>query len=404
MKKYNYEARDSASNKIVKSVVQADSENAAAKLLTAQGFVPLKIELQDDKTNFFARFSGRITTKDKVVFTRQLATLIGAGLPLAQSLRTVQEQTTNKRMQEIVQEIISDVEGGKSLSDSFAKHPEAFNKVYVALVSAGETSGTMDDSLKRLAAQQEKEAAMMSKIRGAMMYPSIVLVVIILVIGFMLFTVVPQVEGLYRDLNKGLPFVTLMMIKTANFFSSLWWLVILAMIIGGYFLAQYLKTEQGIRTKDIFKLNVPLFKGMFRKMYMARFARTGQVLLRTGVPMLDMLRITADAVNNVIISESILRASDKVKGGKALSASLSNEDYFLAMVPQMIKIGEQSGKIDEMMGKTAQVYEDELDEEIHALSTAIEPVLMVFLAIVAGTMVSAILLPIYGLVGNINIR
>ena len=404
MKKYNYEARDSASNKIVKSVVQADSENAAAKLLTAQGFVPLKIELQDDKTNFFARFSGRITTKDKVVFTRQLATLIGAGLPLAQSLRTVQEQTTNKRMQEIVQEIISDVEGGKSLSDSFAKHPEAFNKVYVALVSAGETSGTMDDSLKRLAAQQEKEAAMMSKIRGAMMYPSIVLVVIILVIGFMLFTVVPQVEGLYRDLNKGLPFVTLMMIKTANFFSSLWWLVILAMIIGGYFLAQYLKTEQGIRTKDTFKLNVPMFKGMFRKMYMARFARTSQVLLSTGVPMLDMLRITSDAVNNVIISESILRASDKVKGGKALSTSLSNEDYFLAMVPQMIKIGEQSGKIDEMMGKTAQVYEDELDEEIHALSTAIEPVLMVFLAIVAGTMVSAILLPIYGLVGNINIR
>ena len=404
MKKYDYEARDSASNKIVKSVVQADSENAAAKLLTAQGFVPLKIELQDDKTNFFARFSGRITTKDKVVFTRQLATLIGAGLPLAQSLRTVQEQTTNKRMQEIVQEIISDVEGGKSLSDSFAKHPEAFNKVYVALVSAGETSGTMDDSLKRLAAQQEKDAAMMSKIRGAMMYPSIVLVVIILVIGFMLFTVVPQVEGLYRDLNKGLPFVTLMMIKTANFFSSLWWLVILAMIIGGYFLAQYLKTEQGIRTKDIFKLNVPLFKGMFRKMYMARFARTGQVLLSTGVPMLDMLRITSDAVNNVIISESILRASDKVKGGKALSASLSNEDYFLAMVPQMIKIGEQSGKIDEMRAKTAQVYEDELDEEIRALSTAIEPVLMVFLAIVAGTMVAAILLPIYSLVGNINIR
>ena len=404
MKKYDYEARDSASNKIVKSVVQADSENAAAKLLTSQGFVPLKIELQDDKTSFFAKFSGRITTKDKVVFTRQLATLIGAGLPLAQSLRTVQEQTTNKRMQEIVQEIISDVEGGKSLSDSFAKHPEAFNKVYVALVSAGETSGTMDDSLKRLAAQQEKDAAMMSKIRGAMMYPSIVLVVIILVIGFMLFTVVPQVEGLYRDLNKGLPFVTLMMIKVANFFSSLWWLVILAMIIGGYFLAHYLKTEQGIRTKDIFKLNVPMFKGMFRKMYMARFARTGQVLLSTGVPMLDMLRITSDAVNNVIISESILRASDKVKGGKALSASLSNEDYFLAMVPQMIKIGEQSGKIDEMMGKTAQVYEDELDEEIRALSTAIEPVLMVFLAIVAGTMVAAILLPIYSLVGNINIR
>ena len=404
MKKYNYEARDSASNKIVKSVVQAESENAAAKLLTTQGFVPLKIELQDDKTGFFAKLSGRITTKDKVVFTRQLATLIGAGLPLSQSLRTVQEQTTNKRMQEIVQEIISDVEGGKSLSDSFAKHPEAFNKVYVALVAAGETSGTMDESLKRLAAQQEKDAAMMSKIRGAMMYPSIVLAVIILVVGFMLFTVVPQVEGLYRDLNKGLPFITLIMINVANFFIHFWWLALLIMIIGGYFLVQYLKTEQGIRTKDTFKLNVPLFKGMFRKMYMARFSRTGQVLLSTGVPMLDMLRISSDAVNNVIISEGIIRAADKVKGGKALSASLSNEEYFLTMVPQMTKIGEQSGKIDEMMGKTAQVYEDELDEEIRALSTAIEPVLMVFLALVAGTMVAAILFPIYSLVGNINIH
>ena len=404
MKKYNYEARDSASNKIVKSVVQAESENAAAKLLTTQGFVPLKIELQDDKTGFFAKLSGRITTKDKVVFTRQLATLIGAGLPLSQSLRTVQEQTTNKRMQEIVQEIISDVEGGKSLSDSFAKHPEAFNKVYVALVAAGETSGTMDESLKRLAAQQEKDAAMMSKIRGAMMYPSIVLAVIILVVGFMLFTVVPQVEGLYRDLNKGLPFITLIMINVANFFIHFWWLALLIMIIGGYFLVQYLKTEQGIRTKDTFKLNAPLFKGMFRKMYMARFSRTGQVLLSTGVPMLDMLRISSDAVNNVIISEGIIRAADKVKGGKALSASLSNEEYFLTMLPQMIKIGEQSGKIDEMMGKTAQVYEDELDEEIRALSTAIEPVLMVFLALVAGTMVAAILFPIYSLVGNINIH
>lgn len=404
MKKYNYEARDSASDKIVKSVVQADSENSAAKLLSAQGFVPLKIELQDDKDNIFARLSGRITTKDKVVFTRQLATLIGAGLPLSQSLRTVQEQTANKRMQEIVQEIISDVEGGKSLSDSFSKHPEVFNKVYVALVAAGETSGTMDDALKRLAAQQEKDAAMMGKIRGAMMYPSIVLAVIILVVGFMLFTVMPQVEGLYRDLNKELPLITLIMVGTAKFFTGFWWLIILLLIIGGYFLVQYLKTDQGIRTKDTLKLNAPLFKGMFRKMYMARFTRTGQTLLSTGVPMLDMLRISSDAVNNVIISEGIVRAADKVKGGKALSASLSNEDYFLTMVPQMIKIGEQSGKIDEMMGKTAQVYEDELDGEIRALSTAIEPVLMIFLAVVAGTMVAAILFPIYSLVGNINIR
>ena len=403
MKKYTYEARDSANNKIGKSTVQAESENAAAKLLTEQGFAPLKIELQDEKAGFFARWSNRITSKDKIIFTRQLATLIGAGLPLAQSLNTVQEQTANKKMREIAQEVLSDVEGGKSLSDAFGKHPEVFDKVYIALVSAGEASGTMDEALKRLSAQQEKDAAMISKIRGAMTYPIIVLIVIIMVVAFMLLTVVPQVEQLYDDLNKDLPLPTLIMVGTANFFTSFWWILLLISGVGIYFLVQYLKTESGIKAKDTLKLNVPLFKGMFRKLYMARFTRTGQTLLSTGVPMLDMLKITSDAVNNVVIKQSIHHAADKVKGGKALSTALKNEDYFLVMVPQMIKIGEQSGKIDEMMGKTAQVYENELDEEIRAISTAIEPILMVFLALVAALMVGAILFPIYSLVNNIHI-
>lgn len=403
MKKYVYEARDSASNKIVKSTVQADSENAAAKLLTAQGFIPLKIETEDERKGFFARLSGRVTAKDKIVFTRQLATLIGAGLPLAQSMRTVHEQTQNKKMQEIVQEVIADIEGGKQLSDSFAKHPEVFDKVFIALVSAGEASGTLDDALRRVAAQQEKDAAMMSKIKGALTYPVIVLVVILLVIGFMLFTVVPQVKNLYKDLGKELPLLTQVMVGTADFFINYWWIVVILLGIGGYFFGQWLKTESGIRWKDLFKLNVPMFSGMFRKLYMARFTRTGQTLLSTGVAMLDMLQITSEAVNNTVVSEGITRSIDKVKGGKALSASLKNEEYVLEMVPQMIKIGEQSGKIDDMMGKCAQIYEDELDEEIRTISTAIEPVLMVVLAIVAGGMVGAILFPIYSLVNGINI-
>lgn len=403
MKKYFYEVRDAASNKIVKSTVQAESETAAAKLLTAQGLIPLKIELADDRENFLKRLTGRITTKDKIIFTRQLATLIGAGLPLAQSMRTVLEQTQNKRMQGVVQDVITDIEGGKALSDSFAKHPEVFDKVFISLMAAGEASGTLDDALKRIAAQQEKDAAMMSKIKSALTYPIIVLVVIIAVIAFMLIMVVPQVENLYGDLGKELPLLTKIMVNAANFFVQFWWLLLMLIVIGGYFLSQYLKTEQGIRNKDTFKLNVPLFNGMFRKLYMARFARTGQTLLSTGVAMLDMLHITSQSVNNVVMSDIINRAADKVKGGKALSASLKNEEYILEMVPQMIKIGEQSGKIDEMMGKTAQIYEDELDEEIKTISTAIEPVLMVVLAIVAGGMVGAILFPIYSLVNGVNV-
>ena len=403
MRKFAYEARDQSNNSIVKAEVQADSETSAARLLTAQGMTPLKIRELSDDEGFFARLTGRITPKDKIVFSRQLATLIGAGLPLAQSLQTIIEQTQNKKLQGVAQDILAGVEGGRSLADAFTKHSDVFGPIFIALVSAGEASGTLDESLQRIAAQQEKDAAVMSKIKGALTYPFIVLGVILGVIVFMLIAVVPQVQTLYDDLGKQLPLLSQIMVNAANFVTSWWWVVLIVLGAGGYFFMQYLKTESGIKFKDTMKLNVPLFKGMFRKLYMARFSRTGQTLLSTGVSMLDTLRITGDALNNTIIRASVIRAAEKVKGGKALSAALQPEEYVLPLVPQMIKIGEQSGRIDEMMGKAAQVYEDELDEEIRTISTAIEPILMAALAIVAGGMVGAILFPIYSLVNGINI-
>jgi len=403
MKKFNYEARDQTTNKIIKATVQADTESAAAKLLINQGFTPLSIKEQGENDNFIARMSGRITTKDKIVFTRQLATLIGAGLPLAQSFNTVLEQTENKKLQSIIQDVTASIEGGKTLSESFAKHPAVFDAVFLALVGAGEMSGTLDESLQRVANQQEKDAATMSKIKGALTYPIIVLVVIFGVIAFMLFTVVPQVEKLYHDLKKQLPFLTKAMVDIAAFLTNYWYIALVVAGAGIYFLIQYLKTDTGIKTTDSLKLNMPVFGQMFRKLYMARFMRTGQTLLGTGVSMLDMLKLTSIAVNNTIIRDSIMRAAEKVKGGKALSVALQPETYILSLVPQMIKIGEQSGRIDEMMGKTAQVYEDELDEQVRTISTSIEPILMVVLAVVAGSMVAAILLPIYSLVNGINV-
>lgn len=403
MNKYTYEARDQATNKVVKATLQAESEASAARLLTKQGFVPLVIKEQTGDGTFLSRLNGRITTKDKVVFTRQLATLIGAGLPLSQSLHTVTEQTANKQLQSVIQDISANVEGGRSLSESFSKHPKVFNEVFRSLIAAGELSGTLDESLQRIANQQEKDAAIVSKIRGALTYPLIVLLVIFGVMAFMLFTVVPQVETLYADLDKELPILTLIMVNVAAFLSSFWWLALLVLGVGIYFFIQYLGTESGITFKDTFKIKVPVFGGMFNKLYMARFARTGQTLLSTGVSMLDMLKITGRAVNNTIIQKSIERATEKVQGGKALSVALEPEDVIAPLVPQMIKIGEQSGRIDEMMGKVAQVYEDELDEQIRTISTSIEPILMVVLAVVAGGMVGAILLPIYSLVNGVNI-
>ncbi len=401
MKKFTYEARDKATGNIVKSLVQAESESEAAKALTAQGYMPLSIK-EEVEGGVFARFTNRISNKDKIVFSRQLATLIGAGLPLTQSLRTVLEQTSNKKMQEIVQEVIADVEGGKTLSSAFSKHPEVFNKIFIALITAGEASGTLDSALKRIADQQEKDAEMVSKIRGAMVYPGIVLAVMVAVGIFMMVTIVPQVAKLYSDMKKTLPIMTSVLIWMSNSVTNYWWVALILLGVAVFFLRQYLRTEAGIRLLDNIKLNMPPFKGMFRRLYMARFTRMGQTLLVTGVPMLDMLSIAASGVNNVIISEEIIRVAGKVQSGKALSAALQAEDYILPMVPQMIKIGEQSGKIDEMMGKTAQAYEDELDEEIRAISTMIEPIMMVLLAIFAGALIGAVLFPIYNLVGSIH--
>ena len=342
----------------------------------------------------------RITSKDKVVFTRQLATLIEAGLPLSQSLRTVAEQTQNPKMRSVVQDIIASVEGGHSLGDSFAKHPEVFDKVYLALVRAGEVSGTLDKALKRIAGQQEKDQAMLRKIRGAMVYPSIVLIVIIIVIIFLMVTIVPQVSKLYAGLQKDLPILTAALVWASGFVVKFWWLVAIIIGVAIYFGRQWLQTESGIKFKDALKLNVPLFGKLFRKMYMARFTRTAETLLSTGVPMLDMLSISSEAVNNVHVAKSIDNAAERVKGGVALSKAITDEDYIFPLVAQMIKIGEQSGQIDAMLGKVASVYEDELDEQVKALSTTIEPVLMVVMAIMVGGIVVAILFPIYGLVAQ----
>lgn len=395
---FEYTARDTTTNKVVKSTVQAESERSAAKLLMAQGIMPLELIEQSKKGNLLTKLTNRVGAKDRIIFTRQLATLINAGLPLAQSLRTLADQTQNKRLISITNEIIASIEGGSSLSAAFSKHPEVFNDVYIALIAAGEVSGTLDEALERIANQQEKDAELLGKVRGAMVYPAIVLVVIMGVIAFMLLTIVPQIQKLYVDLKQELPFITAAMVAVSEFIINFWWLMILIAVALFYFAKRYIDTPAGRRTLDVFKLNLPLFGGMFRKLYMARFTRTGQTLMASGVQMLEMLRISARAVNNVEISIAILRAADKVKGGKALSASLKNEQYILPLVPQMIGIGEQSGGIDKMMGKAATYFENELDTSIRSISTAIEPILMVVLAVVAGIMVGAILLPVYTLV------
>lgn len=397
---FSYEAKDIKTGKTTKGHVQAQSEAAAAKLLLDQGFSPLNVKPIGTDKGVLGAIRNRVSLKDKVIFSRQLATLINAGLPLAQSLRTVQEQIDNKFFSIVISEVITEVEGGSPLAKALDRHPRIFNNVFTSLVAAGETSGTLDEALERIANQQEKDAELIAKVRGALVYPAIVVFVIIGVVVFMLTTVLPQVKLLYDDLNQELPFITSILLKMSEFITEYWWIAIFIVAASIFLLARWAQTEGGRSVLDKLKMSVPLFGRLFKKVYMARFCRTGATLMNTGVPMLEMLRITGQSVNNVHVEGSVMKAAEKVKGGKALSETLKGDENFLSLVPQMIRIGEQSGAIDAMMSKAASFYENEVDNEVKAIATTIEPVLMVVLAIVAGLMVAAILFPVYGLVGQ----
>lgn len=399
MKRFTYKAKEIGTGKVIKGTIQAETERVAGKLLVDRGYVP---ELLKEEGSGLAEKMNKVTSKDRINFTRQFATLVGAGLPIAQSLRSVAEQTQNKSMKAVIEEILSDVEAGRALSTAFSKHPDVFDKVYLSLIKAGETSGTLDKSLRRIAEQEEKDQKMMSKIKSAMTMPLITLFVIIVVFIYMMLEVVPHVESLYNDLGEKLPVLTVIMVGIKDFLLNYWWLalIVLAILIG--FIIQFLKTEVGIRASATFKLNVPMFNGLLRILYMSRFARISQILLGTGVAVLDTMHIAGEATANVIVQEKIEAAAEKVQSGRPLSESLKAQDYIDPLVYQMAAIGEQSGKMDEMLGKAAQVFEDELDEKIATISAMIEPLMMIMLAIVAGLLVGGVLFPIYSLVNSIG--
>jgi type IV pilus assembly protein PilC len=399
---YLYTARDQSSGSIIKGNIQADNESAAADLLMQKDLVPVKIVPAKNGKVLGIDFSGveKVKARDRVIFTRQLSTLIKAGLPITQALATAVDQVSSDKFKSILQKVVASVEGGTSLAESFGRFPEVFNHTYVSLVKAGETSGTLDVALERLAGQQEKELAIASKIRGALIYPLLVLGVIILVLGYMLVSVLPQITGLYSDLGKTLPIYTSILLGISQFTINYWWLTILIIVAMVFGVRAYVQSRGGRRMLDKVKLTAPVFGKLFQKVYMARFTRTLGSLVASGVPMLEALDITAESVNNVVIKDIIDGAAQQVKGGKALSMTLSNHKYILPLVPQMIRIGEDSGTLGDMLDKVASFYEDEVDQTVKNLSTIIEPVMMIVLGGLVFFMIAAILLPVYSLVGG----
>lgn len=408
MLSYDYIARDPATGQKVKSTIQADNEGSAAKLIQQQGLAPIEIKPLDGgfaAFNLFKKFQNRITTKQKIVFSRQMSTLINAGLPLIQSLRSVNDQTENKAFKVVINEIIADIEGGAAFSVAISKHPKVFNNVYVNLIAAGEVSGTLDKALERIAFQQEKDAEIISKIRGAMAYPAIVVLVMIGVIGFMVVKVLPQVEIIYKDLpGAELPILTRVLLAISHFVIDYWWIVIIILGFSIFAITRYARTGPGKEIIDKIKMKAWPIGTLFMKVYMARFARIGGTLISSGVPLIQMLEIVAQSINNIHIERSINNATEKIKGGKSLADSIEGDPNFLVLVPNMLRIGEQSGALEDMLEKTAEYYEKEVDNQIKTVSTIIEPLLMVILGVVAFIIVAAVLLPIYGLAGQDVIR
>ena len=282
-----------------------------------------------------------------------------------------------------------------------AKHPKVFNQVYIALIAAGESSGTLDKALERLAVQQEKDADLNAKIKGAMIYPIVVMGVMIVVVGFMVVKVLPQVKVMYTSMpGANLPVVTRVLLAVSDFTIKYWWVEAVVLAIIGFLTTKWARTGPGKEVIDKWKMHAWPVGGLFMKVYMARFTRTGETLVASGVPLLQVLGITSRAVSNIHIERAIVRAADKVKTGKSLAESIANDTNFLPLVPNMIRIGEESGSLEDMMAKVADYYEKEVDNEVKNISTIIEPVMMIMLGIVAFVIVAAVLLPIYGLAGQ----
>ena len=398
---YKYEARNTSTGKKIRAKVQAENDQSAAKLIRQQGLVPLEITLDETSLKGIGKSLHKVRNKDRILFSRQLSTLINAGLPLVQSLRSVAEQTQSKPLKVVINGVIADVEAGSALSVAMGKYPNVFNRVYISLVTAGETSGTLDKALERVSDQQEKDAEILSRVRGAMIYPLIVLLVMIAVIMFMVIKVLPQVQSIYATLpGTHLPLITRILLAFSHFLVKFWWLAILIIGVFVFATSKWAKTLGGRSIIDRLKMRMWPIAPLFMKLYMARFARTGTTLVASGVPLIQMMEITGEAVNNVHIQKSLKLAEEKVRGGKALSDSIKGDKNFLELVPNMLHIGEQSGAMETMLEKVATYYEKEVDNEIKAISTIIEPVLMIVMGLMALFIVAAILLPIYGLVSQ----
>jgi len=400
MKRFNYKAKDHT-GKVVTGEVEAISVSAAAKLVRSKGFVVITLKPKmDSPLSFIRRAKEKITTGDVATFTRQLSTMINAGLPLTEALLILRSQS-KKSMQRIVAQLLADVEAGESFSSALGKHPKIFGKTFIALVKSGEVGGVLDAVLLRLADNLEKQQEFGSKVKGALIYPVIIVIGMVIVGIIMMVFVIPKLLSLYADFGAELPWPTRILIGLSGFFVKYWIILLIIFGIGFYIFKMYKATPEGRRKIDELIFKIPVYGELQRQIILTELTRTLSMMVGAGVSILESLHITSEVVGNTLISDALIDAANQVEKGFPIAFAFSKHpEAFPFILSQMVAVGEETGKMDEVLTKISRIFEVESDEKVKGLTAAIEPIIMVVLGVGVGFLVIAVILPIYSLTSS----
>lgn len=401
MAKYLYQAKNAA-GQIVSGQIDASNETDAQSKIRSKGLSPLRLMPTGKSASSMggggtSLFQNKVSNRELQIFTRQFSTLINAGIPIVDSLKILGEGKRNEVLKNAANRVKENLEGGKRLGDSLAQFPQIFDRFFVNMVRAGEEAGILDGILNRLAIYLEKSEKLRKQIISALFYPATIIIIAILVVSGILIFIIPRFQDLYSNSGKQLPGLTLMVVNLSNLFIHKWWLVLAVLFGVPIAFIQWYRTDEGRATMDRFFIQSPIFGDLVQKASIARMTRTLSTLLSSGVSVIDALDIAAKTAGNRVIEDTLLRSKEAVTGGKPLVAPLMREKLIPDMVTQMIAIGEQSGTLDTMLGKIADFYEDDVENAVKALTSLIEPLLMVVLGGIIAFIVIAMYLPIFDL-------
>ena len=380
--------------------IELPSRDDVVGHLRRQKLIPVKVEEKTAGINI--TFGSGIGTRDVVIFTRQFATMINSGLPLVQSLDILAKQSENKAMRKVVEDVLYDVESGQTLADAMRGHDKVFTDLYVNMVAAGEAGGILDTILLRLATFLEKADALKRKIKGAMVYPAVIMTVAVGAVAILLIFVIPTFQEMFEGAGIALPGPTQFVIFLSELLQARWWAFLLGIAMAVVLVQRYYKTDNGQLVIDRLLLNVPIFGPLQRKTAIARFTRTLGTLVASGVSILDGLEITARTAGNRVVHDAIMESRASIAGGETISEPLKKSGVFPPMVVSMINVGEQTGGLDEMLTKIADFYDEEVDAAVEALLAAMEPLMIVFLGTVVGGMIVAMYLPIFDMINAVG--